>query len=146
MRVPEAQQQYGLGQPLPRPLERGDAGPQPLFLPSFRRGTLAVRHPRRCWLSVLVSPVFIPTASSHIKSLEEKKFFANARHSVITDPVIQSITFCQFGTTDLGQKGILKFFESHRCNGFCLPHWTWPEEVARPPAPGWRLWRAPNRR
>ncbi|KAK8131367.1 hypothetical protein PG984_007805, partial [Apiospora sp. TS-2023a] len=49
---------------------------------------------------------------------------------IITDPAINSTTKHQFGPTDLGQEGILKFFASHQCNGFCLPDWMWPAEVA----------------
>ncbi|KAK7932020.1 MHCK/EF2 kinase [Apiospora marii] len=72
------------------------------------------------------------------------------RSYLITDPVIHSITNGQFGPTDLGEKGILKFFASHRCNGLCLSDWTWPAELARCPAPIQRVpnqprWRAAHR-
>lgn len=44
---------------------------------------------------------------------------------ILTDPVIMSHNK-RFGLTDLGRKGIINFFHSHRCNRFCRDHWTRP--------------------
>ncbi len=38
---------------------------------------------------------------------------------MLTDPCIHSNDVTRFGSTNLGDEGIRKFFESHNCNKFC---------------------------
>eukprot|EP00929_Paragymnodinium_shiwhaense_P092010 TRINITY_DN51887_c0_g1_i1.p1 TRINITY_DN51887_c0_g1~~TRINITY_DN51887_c0_g1_i1.p1 ORF type:complete len:489 (-),score=83.18 TRINITY_DN51887_c0_g1_i1:253-1719(-) len=49
---------------------------------------------------------------------------------VLTDPVILSPNR-QYGSTDLGTKGIENFFSHHRCTAFCNPSWL-KASIARP--------------
>ncbi len=39
---------------------------------------------------------------------------------ILTDPAIHDKNVLKFGSTNLGAKGIIKFFESHRCNEICI--------------------------
>ena len=38
---------------------------------------------------------------------------------LLTDPAIHAREFHKYGKTNLGPKGMRKFFETHYCNGFC---------------------------
>lgn len=45
--------------------------------------------------------------------------------AVLTDPVICSREE-RYGSTDLGRRGIQKFFENHKCNEYCRAYWKRP--------------------
>jgi hypothetical protein len=54
--------------------------------------------------------------------------FPNSKNRFeITDPAICSRS-CQYGPTDLGEKGIDSFFASHECNEFCQSNWAKPRQ------------------
>jgi len=45
---------------------------------------------------------------------------------VLTDPVICSLKL-KYGITDLGKKGIVAFFQNHKCTSLCSPSWRRPD-------------------
>lgn len=46
-------------------------------------------------------------------------FIVDGKEFRLTDPAISSIDIERFSSTNLGKKGIKKFFESHQCNHIC---------------------------
>lgn len=50
--------------------------------------------------------------------------------AILTDLAIVSHQPGAFGATDLGAKGLIKFFSKHVCNEFCNPEWGFPAERA----------------
>jgi hypothetical protein len=44
---------------------------------------------------------------------------AGSRCFMLTDPAIHFVDVTHFGGTNMGRPGMQKFFETHRCNGFC---------------------------
>ena len=53
---------------------------------------------------------------------------------VLTDPAILSCDQ-RYGPTDLGEKGIISFFEEHVCNEFCRSGWLRPSDQISSYAP-----------
>ncbi|KAK7943545.1 kinase-like domain-containing protein [Apiospora aurea] len=72
----------------------------------------------------------------------------------LTDPAVHSTTGDQFGPTDHGWEGFLKFFDTHCCNRFCRPSWLKadrlinlaPDPEPRAPEKGRPRWKASPRR
>ena len=71
----------------------------------------------------------VPQAFSHWTYEETRKkllvcdiqgvFSARKKRFIWVDPVIHSMTKCQYGRTDHGIEGIDRFFASHQCNAIC---------------------------
>ncbi len=50
----------------------------------------------------------------------------NKTNYIITDPCICSLNKGTYGVTDIGFKGIIAFFNNHKCNEFCEKVWIKP--------------------